>query len=127
MEVVVFLLLLESLGKVPSSFSFLRGCGLGCIASNPVKITVEELATLSLSSDGSAEEREREREREREGGRERGRESGHRKTKSTRRPKEPNGEAIEVKRGNAIYRRRGKCPTSVFSSSFAILGGINSD
>ena len=64
MEVVVFLLLLESLGKVPSSFSFLRGCGLGCIASNPVKITVEELATLSLSSDGSAEERERERERE---------------------------------------------------------------
>ena len=66
MEAVVFLLLLESLGKVPSSFSFLRGCGLGCIASNPVKITVEELATLSLSSDGSAEERERERERGRE-------------------------------------------------------------
>ena len=61
MEVEVFLLLLESLGKVPSSFSFLRGCGLGCIASNPVKITVEELATLSLSSDGSERERERER------------------------------------------------------------------
>ena len=56
------------------------------------------------------------RERERE--RERGQPPTAKQNRLTRAPKEPNGEAIEVKRErkgtNAIYGRTEKFPTSVF-------------